>query len=563
MNKMKLKKLNVNLLFIFLIYTALRLFLKFKAYWIWGDEAKYLACAKSFPFNRMFNNSYYDFHPVFYPYTIRFLSLFFKDHIAAIAVSFFSSIVLFFVIYRLLKFLGLKRSLVYVALLYMAFNDVLLSFAKIPFRYELFAALFFLCFYLYLKGITSLKTGYLLLSALFGGLTFMVSDMMPFVLLPALLGAFFVFNFNRHDKFTVQFRKILPIVLIVAIYITCVLLPKFIIYSTHTYYAGGVEGRIEKVSDFGLKQLIHPVYFPNVYEIWGKSQLTPDLKLGHILNRVFSVIQLRKYDDAFYNWILFLLILIPIVVLFYKLLFRERLFSKKKFIDTEPLQKHKVDLYLAFVTLGILYPVIYSGFLSRNAIAAIPFLAYFLSQGAGGVFSFRKFKNPKVLQISKVLAVIAILVMTGAIMKKNRNFIFTLGRVEASSQAGTFLNGLPKDGVLSEGLIGDALVYNCNKRVVILPRSPDAAKAIEQTELSIDVFDLNYAVISELWKIEVDSLAYPTAEYIKNTPERFKLIKVLHENYDSGISSNAMVKEDTFYIYEIIKDSQDSDKSKK
>lgn len=53
-----IKQFDKNILFIFFIYSILRLFLEFKTYWIWGDEAKYLACAKSFPFNRMFDHPF-------------------------------------------------------------------------------------------------------------------------------------------------------------------------------------------------------------------------------------------------------------------------------------------------------------------------------------------------------------------------------------------------------------------------------------------------------------------------------------------------------------------------
>lgn len=535
---MKIKKLDANLLFIFLVYTTLRLFIKFKAYWIWGDEAKYLACAKSFPFNRMFNHSYYDFHPVFYPYMIRFFCFFFKDHIAAIAVSFFSSLALFFVIYRLLVFLNLNKRLIYAALIYLAFNNVLIAFSKIPFRYELFVCLFYLSFYMYLKGITTLKFRYLALASLFGGLAFMTSDMMPFVLLPALSGAFFIFDFKAHDKTVVQLKKIMPVLLIVLMYICCVILPKFIIYSTHTYYAGGMEGRIEKVSDFGLRQLIHPVYFPNAFAIWGKSQLTVDLIPSHIINKIFSVIGLQKYDDAFFNWTIFILIMIAVL----KMLFNLR-----------ALNRYKVDLYLLIVSIGMLCPVIYTGFISRNAIAAIPLLAYFLAKGSGIVFRVESKNTILGKKIFKYFAIFLIIIFTGFILKKNRYFIFTLERIEQADKAAAALKGLPKDGILAEGLIVDALVYNSDKRIVTLPRSPDPGPAKEQTDLSIDAFDLNYAVISEFWKIELDTLAYPAVEYIRNSPEKFRLITTVHERYDTGIRSNAIRDNDTFYIYEIIR----------
>lgn len=530
--------------FIFFIYVVVRLFLPFRQYWIWGDEAKYLACAKTFPFNRMFNHSYYDFHPVFYPYTIRFFSLFSKDHIAAIAVSFFSSIILFFTAYRLFAFLSLKKRVIYIALAYMAFNNVLLYLAKIPFRYELFACLFLLSFYMYLKGVTAVKLKYLVLSALFGGLTFMTSDMMPFMLLPIFLGAFFVFGFKLKDTLQVQFKKLSPIFLIILIYISCVLLPKFMIYSTHTYYAGGIEGRIEKVSEFGLKQLIHPFYFPNAYAVWGKMQLSIDLNLLHLKNKFFSIIELFKYDDAFHTWCIFIFITIPIFLMLY------RIFSIR---NKGILKEYKRDLYFLAIISVIIYPVIYTGFLARNSIAVVPFFAYFFAKGVDIFFSAGKIKNIAQTNWFKAFLMIVLILLAGMTVKKNRYFIFTLGRIEQCDKVAGVIDNLPDDGVMAEGLIADALVYNSGKRIVVLPRTPDPAAAKEQINLSIKAFDLHYVVLSEFWKIELNILPYPAVEYIKNGPDKFKLIKTVYERYNNGIRSNIMRNDDTFYIYEVIR----------
>lgn len=526
------------------VYVGLRLFLPFKYYWIWGDEAKYLACAKSFPFNRMFNNAYYDFHPVFYPYMIRFFSLFFRDHIAAIAVSFFSSLVLFLCAYRLFVFLNLKRRALYLALAYMAFNNLLLYFSKIPFRYELFACLFLLTFYTYVRWLSLLKPKFLVLSALFGGLTFMTSDLMPLVLIPILIGAFFVYGYKRGQPLWAALKKLIPVLLIVLIYISCVLLPKFLIYSKNIYYAGGVEGRIERVNMFGLRELIHPVYFPNAYAVWGKMQLSTDLNPGRIKNKVFRIIELFKYDEAVYTWFIMFFIAMPILIMIH------RIFSVRKI---GVINEYKQDLFFCAAVLGIIYPVIYSGFLARNSIAAVPFLAYFFGKGVDRSLSWEKLRNLARAAWFKVFLAIVFLIMAGATFKKNRYFIFTMNRIEQCDKVASVIDTLPGDGVLAEGLIVDALVYNSKKRIVTLPRSPNPVAAKEQIDLSIKAFDLHYLVLSEFWKIELDILPYPAVEYIKNNPDKFKLIKRVYERYDNGIRSNAIRSDDTFYIYEIIR----------
>jgi len=527
--------------------------LPFKAYWIWGDEARHLACAQSFPFNRMYNQSFFDLHPVFYPYMIRLFSLFFRDHIAAIAVSFFSSLVLFITVYRLFLFWNVKRRVIHAAMMYMAFNNVLLFHSRIPFRYELFVCLFFLSLYMYLKGISSLKFRYLLLSALFGGLSFMTFDMTSFMLIIALLLAFFVFGFSRRDNLGTQLKKIMPIILIALIYASCVLLPRFIIYSTHTYYAGGFGGRIEKVSEFGLKQLINPVYFPNSSAVWGKLVLRINLHLGYIRDRVFQLTELYKHHGVFIDSIVLAFIALPLAIMLFKSASAIPVYFKNRKQATAVFNAHRRDLYLLILILVIFYPLLYAGSLPRYSIASVPFLAYFFGKGTDILFSVKWIENQLRKKAARYVGILILIILVGSIMKKSHHFIFTLGRIEASDQAGAFLNSLPEDGVLTEGLLADALVYNCKKRVVALPRSPDAKTAREQTDLSTKVFDLHYAVVSEFYKIELATLAYPAVEYIQNTPGKFKLIKTIYERYNNGTTSNFVRDDDTFYIYEIIR----------
>ncbi|MBU4346917.1 MAG: hypothetical protein KKH29_06325, partial [Candidatus Omnitrophica bacterium] len=169
-------------------------------------------------------------------------------------------------------------------------------------------------------------------------------------------------------------------------------------------------------------------------------------------------------------------------------------------------------------------------------------------------FCSGKIKNIAGTNWFKAALIVFLILLVGNTVKKNRYFIFTLDRIEQADKAGAVLDSLPDDGVLAEGFLTDALVYNCKKRIVTLPRSPDPVAARQQTDLSIEVFDLHYVVVSEFWKIEVGILPNPAVEYIKNSPDKFKLIKTVYEYYDKGIRSNIMIRDDMFYIYEVIKD---------
>ena len=113
--------------------------------------------------------------------------------------------------------------------------------------------------------------------------------------------------------------------------------------------------------------------------------------------------------------------------------------------------------------------------------------------------------------------------------------VFCLSRPKIKARVTSrYLNHLPKDGILVEGLIAYPIAYLSHKRVVVIPHDPDEKEAISQVNLSIKEFDLHYAVFSELYKTELN-LGYPAINYIKV----FNLIKTIYEN------------EDKYYIYEL------------
>jgi len=113
--------------------------------------------------------------------------------------------------------------------------------------------------------------------------------------------------------------------------------------------------------------------------------------------------------------------------------------------------------------------------------------------------------------------------------------VFCLSRPKIKAKVTSrYLDHLPKDGVLVEGLIAYSVAFQSyRRRIVVIPHEPDEKEAIAQTKLSIKEFDLHYVVFSDLWKTEL--LAYPAINYIKT----FSLIKIINED------------KDRYYVYEI------------
>jgi hypothetical protein len=151
--------------------------------------------------------------------------------------------------------------------------------------------------------------------------------------------------------------------------------------------------------------------------------------------------------------------------------------------------------------------------LPRNSIIAIPLLGFLLAKG---------------LPIVPIQWLnLAIGAGLGGFLWFNRVFMLTKPKIKAV-ETSRYLDNLPKDGVLVEGLIAYPIAYNSKKRVVVLPHNPDPIDARFQTLLSIGQFDLNYVVISDMWKIE-EHLGYPAVNFVK---EHFRLIATIVEDND-------------------------------
>ena len=91
-----------------------------------------------------------------------------------------------------------------------------------------------------------------------------------------------------------------------------------------------------------------------------------------------------------------------------------------------------------------------------------------------------------------------------------------------------FVSKLPKDGILSEGLVDYFLAYGSGKRVVSITDSPDYGQAMYETELAIKHFELSYVIIDA----NKGRCLFP---YIH---ENFHLIKSIEEK-------------ETYLVYEI------------
>ena len=106
-------------------------------------------------------------------------------------------------------------------------------------------------------------------------------------------------------------------------------------------------------------------------------------------------------------------------------------------------------------------------------------------------------------------------------------FIFTLPKKIIAQETSKFLEGLPYDGIIADGLIAYSLAYNLTKRVVVLTHTFNLNQAIHETLLAKEKFDLNYAVISNRSKSE-RCIGYAVLDYINI----HNLMKTIREDND-------------------------------
>jgi len=446
-------------------YILTRLFVPKKNYTLEEDEVRYITTARNF--YRLWNNKFYDMHPPLYSFFIRYLR-------SGVVVSFLCSIGLYFVSVALYSALGLTPYQKTIALTFLAFNYTLIYYSNRVFRYQLIALLGTVTIYLMVTNAwlsAGLSWGLLGLTCSFAGLR-----------------GFFIWaclGFN--------WISLLSFGAVYSIW----LFAKIKVYVDNEYYPSGIDGRIERVKDFTLKQLLSPQYFNWTYEYYGKRELGYDLKNWHKkIGVIFGLYQTKIQP------VNIIINLLTLVVGFFTI--KGALLS---------------PLWMSILVIALLYPSLLKRFLPRNSIIAIPLLGFMLAKG--------------IPQIPNQWLYFAILSGVGVFLCFQRAFLLTKPKIKAFI-VGQYLDSLPRNGVLCEGMIANSVAYRTKKRVVVLPHNNCKENAIYQTDLSIEKFNLNYAVYSNLWLKDIH-LGYPAINYIKT----FNLIKVIYEDGDH------------YYIYDL------------
>lgn len=259
-----LNKKNLIIVALFTVFLFLRLFSSSSSTLLGADNLKYMEAAKSFPYHKLYNDQLYLLHPPFYPYTIYFVNIIFQEYpIAAIFISLFSSIVIFFTLYKFFMMLTKNFNITFFVLMFYTLSVTFIIYDKVASKESFVIMLIFLSLYYYVKGVKFNDKKSLIVASIFGSFLAFTSDHVVF-LFPALILSYIFFNSVKINlkSFTFPNLKyaIVPIIIIFLFYASWSGI-KFYQYATNEYYPNGLEGVPLNTQNLNLFKIISPTNF--------------------------------------------------------------------------------------------------------------------------------------------------------------------------------------------------------------------------------------------------------------------------------------------------------------
>ena len=534
--KFNLSKKEYLLLLLFASFTILRIFSQSEYHFISSDEGKYLTLARHFPYHTLDNKSLFLLHPPIFPYVIHFFSLFMKDYIAGITVSIIASLLTFILIYKLLSLYVKNFYVILGTLLLYAISVEAIFWSQKEYKELFMLALFLSSIYYFIKGITQDKK-YLIYASIFGAITALTTDHVIF-LIPSFISAIIIL---RNRKTASALHAAIPI-LVTLLFYSFWLYVRFNVYTHNDYYSTGIDGIVEKVNDFGIKQVLNPVFFSET-SIYGRFRPSDarhySFVLGYMFNNIMLPIPLGLKMDTFMA--LFQNNIIYAKIIFYMVLFLLFLYSIFK-ITTDFFKQRKImnnyNLFFLSIFLIFLFPATQQSSSFRMIMMAAVFLFYFISLG----FSMAFRHHDKLIAIFVIL--LAVFMPFWIIW--HPHLIFNQKLLAEAEKTSAFLKSQPKDGIMSQIGYSPELNYLTGKRIISMPTST------ANLDFLLKRFGINYLVygqrywkpVSEENKDEVFN--YDVIKYIQQNPNRFKLIGVFKEDL------KGVVNDDEMHVYEVL-----------
>jgi hypothetical protein len=505
---------------LFAVFILLRLFSSQDAYYISGDEGKYLKGALTFPDYEVWNNQFEVYNPPGLS-ALFFLSgkLFGLMRGAQIVELIFA--VLFFVYcIKWFKLLGKSDEWIWVAMLFISFAHEIIMMAFRLYKEGVYVAVFVMMLYYFHRALRG-EEGHYITAALLGIMNALITDHV-LLMLPILVLMVIVF---RMDKTSIMKATICIVMIAMALlswYGT-----RIAVYETNDWYPAGVDGTPEFVRDYSIRDVLSPSGFPNtaimINNIIGLDIAHMASYIAYLANMEFALI----VPNITYNTVheLFVPKQLAFMAIIYLPLALILLFGLwKSFGDL----KLNVFFLIMYVILNVF--IVYKGYSNRYSLGAILPLVFWFAQG---IEALSRKAKAKLANVAQILLLISLIILIPIHLATHRTFVPTMPFVIESQKTADFLKTLPEDGIMSQaGYTPELALLLHPKRVLSLPRTPDNFEALlKQYQVSYVLYGDSYWAKPEA-KNKGIVWDYSTIEYIRSHPEQFKLMNTITENED-------------------------------
>lgn len=553
---MKLLNQKVLLVVLFVIFLFLRLFVD-STYTILGaDNLKFLELSKRFPNHTLSNNQLYLQHPPLYPYIIHFFNLFFHDDlIAAVVVSLISACLSFFFLYKLFMMLSNDFYVSFTAMIFFTLSVELIEASHAVLRESFVIMLIYAAIYYYIKSIKLNEPKSIIIATIISGITSLTTDYVIFLLPVFALSYIFFTSKLNIKKFIFPNLKyaILPVLAIILLYMTFWLGLRYYQFSTNEYYPSGLEGTPVSTKNFGIRQLIDPKSFPDYEPAHGIS--TPIKNIAYNLGYMFNVEPFdipRGLNFSSINYLLFPKHIAYMIIIYLPLAIFALLgfvFTIKDLINSKKLCNN-TNLFLIFLFLIFISSLILqksSATSPRWLIPAYAFLYYFIAYGL--VNLFKKFKIFQFYNKLIIGIVILLLLLIPFWYYQHNNFVLFNKKFVLAQNTADFINQNLKedDVVMAQPGYNYKLIHLTGRRMVGLPTTSANLMNL------IKYYDVGYLIFGRFYTWDYYKYNQETVEFIRNNPDKFKLIATIKEDYGDLFNKEDKARTDEVYVYKVLR----------
>jgi len=464
------------------------------------------------------------------------------DYIAAILISLISAGMLFFLVYKLFMMLADNFLITFTVLILLTLSVDFVIASNTVLRESFVVTLLLSTLYFYVKGIKFGNKSSMIVAGVLGFLSAFTTDH-ALLLLPAFVVTYIFFR-NKKTSIAIS---LLPIIL-TSLFIGSWTLIKFYQYSTNEYYPSGLEGAPVSTKNLGIAAILNTHYFKD-YEPNLPSGFTRIRDYAYRLGYMFNIVPFsipRGLDFTSIEYLLLPKHIVYMIILYlpfaltalFGFLIILRDFIKRKNIHNN-FNLYIIALFLIFISL-----ITRRDSSPRYIYTAYIFLFYFIGYGLFTLLKkVKKIRRLKSYNNLILIAVILLLLLTPFWYYNNPNFVLLTKKFVAVSKTADFINKniASEDAIMAQAGYGETLSYQIGSRILGLP--PKSENLLKM----INYYNVSYVLYGKIYTFDRYHYAKDSVDFIRDHPERFKLIAAINEDYGNLRRTN----KDEIYIYKV------------